>query len=44
MPCSSISLAFKRNVKMQEVKKTAVVQVVALAKGNLRNSFDSIFD
>jgi hypothetical protein len=29
---------------MQEVKKTAVVQVVALAKGNLRNNFDSIFN
>jgi len=31
--CSSISLAFKRNIKMQETKKTTFVQVVALAKG-----------
>ncbi|CAF3555517.1 unnamed protein product [Rotaria sp. Silwood1] len=32
MPCSSISLTFKRNLKMSEIKKTTLVQVVALAK------------
>ncbi len=36
MPCNSISLIFKRNIKMQEIKKTTSVQVVALAKGNLK--------
>jgi len=32
MPCSSISLTFKRNIKIQDTKKTTFVQVVALAK------------
>ncbi len=32
--CSSINLIFKRNIKIQETKKTTAVQVVALAKGN----------
>jgi hypothetical protein len=36
MPCSLISLTFKRNIKMQEIKKLTSVQVVALAKGNLK--------
>ena len=34
MPCNWISLTFKRNIKMQEIKKTTYVQVVALAKGD----------
>jgi len=33
IPCSSISLNFKRNIKKQETKKLTSVQVVALAKG-----------
>jgi len=32
MPCKSISITFKRNIKMQEKKKTVAVQVVALVK------------
>jgi len=32
MPCSSISVTFKRDIKTQEIKKTTFVQVVALAK------------
>ncbi|CAF4209968.1 unnamed protein product, partial [Rotaria sp. Silwood2] len=31
MPCSSINLIFKRNIKVPEIKKTTLVQVVALA-------------
>ncbi len=34
MPCNSINLMFKRNVRNQEIKKPIFVQVVALAKGN----------
>ncbi len=33
IPCNSISLTYKRNLKMQETKKRTFVQVVALAKG-----------
>ncbi|CAF1018850.1 unnamed protein product [Rotaria sordida] len=32
MPCNSISLTFKRNIKVSETKKTTLVQVIALAK------------
>jgi hypothetical protein len=35
IPCNLISLTFKRNIKIQETKKTTSIQVVALAKGNL---------
>lgn len=33
IPCNSISLIFKRNLNMEEIKKATSVQVVALAKG-----------
>ncbi len=33
IPCNSIDLTVKRNLKSQETKKTIAVQVVALAKG-----------
>ncbi|CAF1425932.1 unnamed protein product [Rotaria magnacalcarata] len=32
MACSSLSLTFRRNIQMSEIKKTTFVQVVALAK------------
>jgi hypothetical protein len=35
IPCNSISLTYKTNIKIQETKKTTFVQVVALAKGTI---------
>ncbi len=34
IPCSSINLTFKRNIKMQENKKATFIQVVALTQGD----------